>query len=88
MHTPHIDNHCDAYEDASFDELMADLFTLLTHHSVTQCETVLPKIIERIHQLTHHLDIECYPNQQRVLLKMNTLWLTRQFRQQLAGVKH
>ncbi len=71
-----------------FDDLMADLFVLVTHHSLTQCENALPKIVERIHTLTHHDDIECYPNQLKVLLKMQTLWRTKIFRTEVCRMKH
>ncbi|MCH2191176.1 MAG: hypothetical protein MK188_09655 [Gammaproteobacteria bacterium] len=74
--------------EAPFDELMAELFTLITHHSLTQCENTLPKIIDRIHDLTQHDEIEYYPQQLNVLLKMKTLWHTRLFRSELAQLKH
>ena len=74
--------------ETPFDELMAELFALVTHHSLTQCENILPKIIDRIHELTHHGDIEYYPRQLSVLLKMKTLWHTRLFRSEVAQLKH
>lgn len=74
--------------DSDFDDLVASLFVLVTHHSLTQCESVLPQILDRIHGLTHHADIECYPNQLKVLLKMQTLWRTKLFRSELAKTKH
>lgn len=74
--------------ERDFDDLMANLFALVTHHSLTQCESVLPQIVERIHGLTHHADIECYPHQLKVLLKMQTLWRTKLFRSEIAQVKH
>lgn len=88
MQTPQLGNPEHFSEDESFDDLMADLFVLVTHHSLTQCDSALPKIIKRIRQLTHHLDIECYPRQFKVLLKMESLWRTRLFRSELVKVKH
>jgi len=77
-----------ATQEQSFDDLMANLFVLVTHHSLTQCEAALPQIVDRIHNLTQHADIECYPNQLKVLLKMQTLWRTKLFRSEMAHVKH
>ena len=88
MQTPQLGKSEYCSDETSFDDLMADLFVLITHHSLTQCENALPKIIKRIHQLIHHLDIECYPQQLKVLLKMETLWRTRLFRSELMSVKH
>lgn len=75
-------------DERNFDQLMADLFVLVTHHSLTQCENALPQIVERIHGLTHHCDIECYPEQLRVLLKMQTLWRTKLFRSEVTQHRH
>lgn len=75
-------------EESNFDNLMANLFVLVTHHSLTQCENALPQIVERIHNLTQHADIECYPEQLKVLLKMQTLWRTRLFRSENAQLRH
>lgn len=72
----------------NFDELMADLFVLVTHHSLTQCETSLPEIVNRIQLLTQHDDIEYYPKQLKVLLKMRTLWRTKLFRKEVQKFKH
>ncbi len=77
-----------ATQEQSFDDLMANLFVLVTHHSLTQCEAALPQIVDRIHNLTQHADIECYPNQLKVLLKMQTLWRTKLFRSEMTHVKH
>ncbi len=78
----------DELEEPTFDNLMANLCVLITHHSLTQCNNALPKIVELIHSLTHHGDIECYPNQLKVLIKMQTLWRTKLFRNQISTLKH
>ena len=88
MQIPQLGKPDNYSDERSFDDLTADLFVLITHHSLTQCENALPKIIKRIHQLINHLDIECYPNQLKVLLKMETLWRTRLFRSEIMSVKH
>ncbi len=75
-------------DDKTFDELMADLCVLITHHSLTHCDNALPNIIDRIHSLTHHSDIECYPHQLKVLLKMQTLWRTRLFKAEVMQLRH
>ncbi|GAA6136692.1 hypothetical protein NBRC116583_04390 [Arenicella sp. 4NH20-0111] len=80
-------NHTDL-DEQDFDDLMAGLFVLVTHHSLTQCDNALPQIVDRIHLLTHHVDIECYPNQLKVLLKMQTLWRTKLFRREVSLLKH
>ena len=84
----HTATQTSQYEEQSFDDLMASLFVLVTHHSLTQCENTLPQIVDRIHSLTHHTDIEYYPNQLKVLLKMQTLWRTKLFRSEIAQRKH
>lgn len=75
-------------DEPTFDDLMANLCVLITHHSLTQCNNALPRIVEQIHLLTHHADMECYPNQLKVLLKMQTLWRTKLFRNQVSQLKH
>lgn len=75
-------------EEADFDDMMANLFVLVTHHSLTQCDSALPKIVEHIHYLVQHADIECYPQQLKVLLKMQNLWRTKLFRIETAQVRH
>lgn len=75
-------------DEPAFDDLMANLCVLITHHSLTQCHNSLPKIVEQIHRLTQHADIEHYPNQFKVLLKMQTLWRTRLFHDQVSQVQH
>lgn len=75
-------------DEANFDDLMADLFVIVTHHSLTQCQSVLPRIVDRIHALTHHAEIDCYPKQLQVLLKMQSLWRTRLFKAELSQVRH
>lgn len=83
----HSINNADL-DEHSFDDLMASLFVLVTHHSLTQCESALPQIVDRIHHLTNHVDIEYYPNQLKVLLKMNTLWRTKLFRSEVSQLQH
>jgi len=52
-------------DDGSFDDLMASLFVLVTHHSLTQCEASLKPIVERLNKLCQHSEIEHYPNQMK-----------------------
>ena len=75
-------------QELSFDDLMANLFVLVTHHSLTQCEASLPIIVDRLHQLCHHSEIELYPNQMKVLAKMQQLWRTRLFKAENRRFKH
>jgi hypothetical protein len=65
--------------EGSFDDLMASLFMLLTHHDLTQSESSLRPIVERLNRLCRHSEIEHYPNQLRVLAKMRQIWLTKLF---------
>jgi len=75
-------------DDGSFDDLMASLFVLVTHHSLTQCEASLKPIVERLNKLCQHSEIEHYPNQMKVLSKLRQLWRTRLFDAQYSGLKH
>lgn len=88
MNSKQSNAFCVEKDRGSFDDLMASLFVLVTHHSLTQCEKALPEIVERIEYLTHHSEIECYPNQLKVLLKMQTLWRTRLFRREVSTLRH
>ena len=88
IHSKHSCEQDSAADEAGFDDLMADLFVIVTHYSLTQCQSVLPRIVDRIHALTHHAEIEYYPNQLKVLLKMQSLWRTRLFKSELAQVRH
>ncbi|MBL4671193.1 MAG: hypothetical protein JKX81_02945 [Arenicella sp.] len=74
--------------EASFDDLMASLFVLVTHHSLTQCEASLDPIVERLNILCQHSEIEHYPNQLKVLAKMRQLWRTKLFNAEYSGLKH
>lgn len=75
-------------QEPPFDELMAGLFALVTHHSLTRCEATLETIVDRLQQLCHHSEIEYFPNQMKVLIKMRQLWRTELFRSQLREYKH
>lgn len=81
-------DHTDKNEESSFDELMANLFVLLTHHSLTQCEGSLMPIVERLDALCIHSEIELYPNQYRTLAKMRQLWRTKLFKTQRHTFAH
>jgi len=74
--------------EADFDDLMASLFVLVTHHSLTQSESALESIVDRLHKISHHSEIDLYPNQQKVINKMQHLWRTRLFNMQLKSIKH
>jgi len=74
--------------DANFDDLMASLFILVTHHSLAQCNATLPVIVERLNQLSHHPEIEFFPNQQKVIAKMQQLWRARLFQEQTRNQIH
>jgi len=76
-------------QEGSFDESMAALFVLITHHSLTQCDTAVPNIVECLNDLCDHSEVQLYPKQMKVLIKMRQLWRTRLFRHQLdRQVKH
>jgi len=74
--------------DDSYDDLIASLFVLVTHHSLTQCEASIEPIVTRLNLLCEHGDIEHYPNQRQVLLKMRQLWRTKLFKSQLSSTIH
>lgn len=75
-------------EEACFDDLMASLFVLITHHSLTQCQASLTPIVERLNSLCGHSEIEHYPQQLKVLAKMRQLWRTRLFDAQYSQTTH
>lgn len=75
-------------QEASFDELMANLFVLITHHSLTQCQKAIPIIVERLEILCRHSEIEYYPHQLTVLAKMHRLWRTQLFKLQTEKIVH
>ena len=74
--------------EGSFDDLMASLFVLVTHHSLTQCKGALSPIVERLNMLCRHSEIEHYPEQLKVLAKMRQLWRTKLFNAENSGLKH
>jgi hypothetical protein len=74
--------------EGSFDDLMASLFVLVTHHSLTQCQASLSPIVERLNLLCQHSEIEHYPEQLRVLAKMRQLWRTRLFDTECSETRH
>ena len=76
------------YSEASFDDLMANLFVLITHHSLTQSVEALTLIIDKIDLLCEHSEIEHYPLQLKVLSKMRELWRTKLFDAEQTKVIH
>lgn len=74
--------------ERDFDELMASLFVLVTHHSLTQCNASLSPIVERLNELCHHSEIELYPNQLEILTKMRQLWRTYLFKHEQETYQH
>lgn len=77
-----------ADSEGSLDDLMASLFVLVTHHSLTQCQGSLRPIVERLNLLCQHSEIEHYPEQMKVLAKMRRLWQTKLFDTQLSVSVH
>jgi hypothetical protein len=77
-----------AGSEGSFDDLMASLFVLVTHHSLTQCKASLSPIVERLNLLCQHSEIEHYPEQWKVLAKMRQLWRTKLFDTELSDIRH
>jgi len=71
-----------------FDDLMAKLMVLVTHHSLTQCQGALSPLVERLRQLSSHSELEYYPEQRRVLLKMRQLWEAKLFNSECGQLKH
>ncbi len=88
MNQVQLSTHESEVEEPAFDRPMSDLLVLITHHSLTCCENALPNIIDRIDCLTQHIDIECYPEQLSVLLKMQRLWQTKLFRNEVSVLRH
>lgn len=74
--------------DRDFDELMASLFVLVTHHSLTQCPASLSPIVDRLNELCRHPDIELYPQQLKVIAKMRQLWRTHLFKNENKLYQH
>lgn len=66
--------------EPSYDDLMANLFALITHHSLTQCQSTLQPIIDCLNALIDQPETEYYPNQRAVFCKMRTLWTTQLFK--------
>lgn len=79
MHKRLREQQQDHKTEDSFDDLMASLFVLVTHHSLSQCQASLSPIVERLNKLCRHSEIEHYPEQLKVLGKMRQLWRTRLF---------
>ena len=75
-------------KEGSLDDLMASLFVLITHHSLTQCQASLRPIVDKLNELCQHSEIEHYPNQLTVLSKMRQLWRTKLFDIEYSKVRH
>ena len=69
-----------AATNIDFDACMAQLMILLTHHSLTRCPNALQPIIERLEHLFRSGDLDFFPEQREVLVKMHKLWLLEQAR--------
>lgn len=79
MQKHQVSNPRTAKSEDPFDDLMASLLVLVTHHSLSQCSASLSPIVERLNKLCCHSEVEHYPEQLRVLGKMRQLWRTRLF---------
>ena len=66
-------------DNADYDDLMASLFVLITHHSLNKCGNSLTTIVERLNQISAHPEIELYPNQKLVIAKIHNLWRAKLF---------
>lgn len=62
-----------------FDDLMANLFVMVTDYSLSQRQSIINPIVERLNTLCRHSEVEHYPEQLKVLGKMRQLWRTRLF---------
>ncbi len=74
--------------ESCYDDLMASLMVLVTHHSLTQCSASISAIVERLNLLCSHSEIEHYPNQLKVLSKMRHLWRTKLFEVEVSNYRH
>ena len=74
--------------ESCYDDLMASLMVLVTHHSLTQCSASISAIVERLNLLCSHSEIEHYPNQLKVLSKMRHLWRTKLFEAEVSRYRH
>lgn len=61
----------------SLDELMARLFTLITHHSCLASNEVVIDIVSHIQQLAHHPELEFLPYHRTVIAKMHQHWCAK-----------
>lgn len=64
--------------ETDFDAAMAALLTLITHHSLTQCPGATVPIVERLESLLQNPEINFFPQQRDVVVKMHRLWLVQQ----------
>ncbi len=64
--------------ETDFDAAMAALLTLITHHSLTQCPGATAPIIQRLENLLQNPEIDFFPQQRDVVVKMHRLWLVQQ----------
>ena len=74
--------------ERNLDELMSSLFVQLTHHSITNCPASAPTIVKLLELLSSHSELEFFPQQQKVIIKMQHLWKTRMFLQKVNKQLH
>lgn len=79
MRKTHSQLYSETHAEEPLDELMASLLTLVTHHSLNQCQSCAVNIVERLNKVCGHSEIEHFPEQMRVMAKMRQLWRTRLF---------
>ena len=79
MNKPDIAIRAKSSSERNLDELMSSLFVQLTHHSITNCPGCAPTIVDLLKQLAAHSELEFFPQQQKVIIKMQHLWKTRLF---------
>ncbi len=65
-----------------YDDLMASLVVLITHHSLDKSTETLATIVERFAQLSNHPHIDLFPNQRMVIAKLQNLWKAKLFSHQ------
>jgi len=63
-----------------FDELMAELLSLMTEHSLTYDNGMINPLLSKLNELCQHSEIEFFPRQHLVLTKMRKLWQLKLFK--------
>lgn len=75
-------------KESGFDQTLAELLLLITHHGISENQAVLESIIDRLDALCKQSELEFFPQQQLVIHKIRKLWQLKLLHSAADNIRH